>query len=543
MILKRKADLMSQKPIQKQSFLHGAAVLALATFIVKLIGFCYKIPLVRIIGNQGYTYFLTAYDIYSVMLTISTAGLPVAMSRLISQAQTLGSNAQIRRIYRASLYIFLTIGTIGSLGMLLFAKQLAIFMEAPDAWVCMLALAPAVLFICLISSFRGFFQGQSYMTPTAVSQVIEALCKLFLGLGLAWLLLKIGYSINVAAAGAILGVTSGTIFSAAYLSVQHRKASAQLSSHGDAPTQSMAQSMKSLLAIAVPITIGSAGLQIINLIDSKIVLGQLKNAAGFSQDAAETLRGIYGACQTLFNMPSAFVVPITVSVIPAITAHLTMKNRTGALKVEESSIRIMSLLALPCGAGLAVLSGPILQLLYNYSGDTLAAGAPLMAILGICVIFNCLVLLTNAIMQAHGNVKTPVINMLIGGLVKVVINYLLVGQPAVNITGAPIGTLVCYITITILNLVAMRRMMVRRPRVLSSMVKPLIATVIMAASAYLSYDLLALVLPSQTICCLGAIAIAVIIYGISVLLLRIITLDDCMLLPKGEKIAKLLKIR
>ena len=131
MILKRKADLMSQKPIQKQSFLHGAAVLALATFIVKLIGFCYKIPLVRIIGNQGYTYFLTAYDIYSVMLTISTAGLPVAMSRLISQAQTLGSNAQIRRIYRASLYIFLTIGTIGSLGMLLFAKQLAIFMEAP----------------------------------------------------------------------------------------------------------------------------------------------------------------------------------------------------------------------------------------------------------------------------------------------------------------------------------------------------------------------------------------------------------------------------
>ena len=166
-----------------------------------------------------------------------------------------------------------------------------------------------------------------------------------------------------------------------------------------------------------------------------------------------------------------------------------------------------------------------------------------MAILGICVIFNCLVLLTNAIMQAHGNVKTPVINMLIGGLVKVVINYLLVGQPAVNITGAPIGTLVCYITITILNLVAMRRMMVRRPRVLSSMVKPLIATVIMAASAYLSYDLLALVLPSQTICCLGAIAIAVIIYGISVLLLRIITLDDCMLLPKGEKIAKLLKIR
>ncbi len=533
---------MSQKPIQKQSFLHGAAILALATFVVKLIGFCYKIPLVRIIGNQGYTYFLTAYDIYSVMLTISTAGLPVAMSRMISEAQTLGSRAQIRRIYRASLYIFLTLGIIGSAGMLLFAKQLAVFMEAADAWYCMAALAPAILFICLISSFRGYFQGQSYMTPTAVSQIIEALCKLFLGLGLAWMLIKLGYDIEIAAAGAIIGVTTGIILSALYLAIQHRKSASLLNAQASEPTQTMQKTMKTLLAIAVPITIGAAGLQIINLIDSKIVLGQLKGAAGFSQDAAESLRGIYGACQTLFNMPSAFVVPITVSVIPSITAHLTMKNQTGALKVEESAVRIMSLMALPCGVGLAVLSGPILQMLYNYSGDDLAAGTPLMALLGICVFFNCIVLLTNAIMQAHGNVRAPVINMLIGGIVKVIINYLLVGQPAINITGAPIGTLTCYIVITTLNLMTMRRMMRRRPRVLAIVVKPLIASAIMGASALLSYDLLTRIISRQSICCLGAIVVAMCVYAVCVLLLRIITLDDCMLLPKGEKIAKLLKI-
>lgn len=535
---------MSEKNLKKQSFLHGAAILALATAIVKVIGAFYKIPMVRIIGNQGYTYFLAAYDIYSVLLTISTAGLPVAMSRMISEAQTLGNHAQIKRVYKASLYVFLTIGIIGSAGMLLFCKQLAAFMSAPNAWIAIAALGPAVLFVCIISSYRGFFQGQSMMTPTAVSQVIEALCKLFIGLALAWLVIRSGYGSEYAAGGAIAGVTIGIVLSFLYLFVQHRRATAALNRLADQkPSLSMTATMKTLLAIAIPITIGSAGLQIINLIDAKLVLGRLVSAAGYSQDAAEELRGIYGACQTLFNMPSAFITPITISVIPSITAHLTMKNRTGALKVEESAIRITALLALPCGIGLSVLAGPILQLLYSYEGDTLIVGTPLLAILGFCVLFNCLVLLTNAIMQAHGDVLTPVIHMLIGGVIKVILNYILVGQPGINITGAPIGTLTCYIVITVLNLIAMRRKMERTPRVLSTMVKPLLATAAMALAAYMSYDVLSTYLPSQSIACLGAICCAVAVYAVFVVVLRIITLDDCMLLPKGEKIAKILRIR
>ncbi len=535
---------MSEKNLKKQSFLHGAAILALATAIVKVIGACYKIPMVRIIGNQGYTYFLAAYDIYSVLLTISTAGLPVAMSRMISEAQTLGNHAQIKRIYKASLYVFLTIGIVGSAGMLLFCRQLASFMSAPNAWIAIAALAPAVLFVCVISSYRGFFQGQSMMTPTAVSQVIEALCKLFIGLALAWLIIRAGYDSEYAAGGAIAGVTIGIILSFLYLFVQHRRASAELTRLStQAPTQPLRATMKTLLGIAIPITIGSAGLQIINLIDAKLVLGRLVSAAGFSQDAAEELRGIYGACQTLFNMPSAFITPITISVIPAITAHLTMKNHQGALKVEESAIRIMALLALPCGVGLSVLAAPILKMLYGYTGETLQIGTPLMAILGPCVVFNCLVLLTNAIMQAHGDVVTPVVNMLIGGIVKVILNYLLVGRPSINITGAPIGTLTCYIVITALNLIMMRRRMEKIPRVLSTMVKPLLATAAMALAAYMAHDVLSTYLASSSIACLGAICCAVVVYAVFVVVLRIITLDDCMLLPKGEKIAKLLRIR
>lgn len=528
--------------MKKQSFLHGAAILALATFIVKLIGACYKIPLGNIIGDAGYGYFTTAYDIYSVLLTISTAGLPVAMSRMISEAQALGNHAQIKRIYKASLYVFLTIGIVGSGGMLLLCRQLASFMNSPNSWASIAALAPAVLFVCIISSYRGFFQGQSNMTPTSVSQVFEALCKLFIGLGAAWLVMKRTDDVVLAAGGAILGVTVGTVVSALYLGIKHKQASAYLSEQGGV-CKPMRVTIRQLLAIAIPITIGAAGLQLINLVDAKIVMSRLLGAVRLTQARADELKGIYNFCQTLFNLPAAFIVPITVSIIPSITSFLTMKNRRGAWQVEESAVRITALLGLPCGIGLAVLAAPILVLLRGYGAVQLATGKPILIVFGIAVIFNCLVLLTNAIMQAHGNVTTPLINMLIGGLVKVVVNYVLVSIPSLNIIGAPIGTFCCYITIITLNLVAMRKMLRGRcPRVLYTLGKPLLASLVMGGAAWAAAGLLGRLVESNTIICLGAILIACIVYAIMILALKIITLDDCMLLPKGEKIAKILKI-
>ncbi len=534
---------MNEQPIKKQSFLQGAAILALATAIVKVIGACYKIPLGNIIGDDGYGYFTTAYDIYSVLLTISTAGLPVAMSRMISESQALGNHAQIRQVYRASLYVFLTIGIVGSGGMLLLCRQLAVFMEQPNAWAAIAALAPAVLFVCIISSYRGFFQGQSNMTPTSVSQVFEALCKLFIGLGAAWLVMDRTGDVALAAGGAILGVTIGCIVSALYLGVKHRRAAAYLTARGGA-VKPMGVTVRQLLAIAIPITIGAAGLQLINLVDAKIVMAQLKGAVGFTQTEADNLKGIYNFCQTLFNLPAAFIVPITVSIIPSITGYLTVRDNRAALQVEESAVRITALLGLPCGVGLAVVAGPILQMLRGYGAGQLAIGRPILMIFGVAVIFNCLVLLTNAIMQAHGNVTTPLLDMLIGGIVKVVVNYVLVGIPSLNIIGAPIGTLCCYITILSLNLIFMRRMLRGDcPRALRTMAKPLAASLVMGAAAWACAGLLGRLVDSATIVCLGTIALACVVYAVLVVALRIITLEDCMLLPKGEKIAKLLRIR
>ena len=198
---------------KKQNFLQGTALLAMATAIVKVIGALYKIPLNAIIGAQGFGYFNTAYEIYNVLLMISTAGLPVAMSRMISQASSLNHYRQVRKIYSTARGIFLALGIAGTLLMTVFCRQLAAFQNQPDAWFAIGCLGPCCLLICLMSTFRGFFQGQSNMLPTSISQVLEAITKLIVGIAAAVILLKVTGEIPMAAGGAILGVTASCLVS------------------------------------------------------------------------------------------------------------------------------------------------------------------------------------------------------------------------------------------------------------------------------------------------------------------------------------------
>ena len=556
---------MNDQPIKKQTFLQGTAVLAMATVLVKLMGFLFKVPLNNIIGEDGFGYFNTAYDVYNVLLMISTTGLPVAMSRMISQAQTLGNHAQIKRIYRTSLYVFLTIGMVGSLGMLFFCRQLSVMVTTNEnSWAAIAALAPCVLLICLVSAYRGFFQGQSNMTPTSVSQIFEAVTRLVVGLGLAWLVMKLtgeAYvraqsivlasgetaqdygDITLAAGGAILGVTLGSLISVVYLHHKFRQSN-QILSLGGGTAKSTRSTMKELLSIAVPITLGSAGLQIINLFDTMIYMRRLTGALQWTEKMADSAKGVYNFCQTVFALPCSFIPTITIAVIPAITASLTRKDLAEAKATSESSVRTMALIAMPCAAGLFVMAEPVIRLLCStYTEDRIQLAATMLAILGLTVIFNSLVLLLNAIMQAHGDVVTPVVNMLIGGIIKIIVNYILVGQPNLNIVGAPIGTFICYISITALDLIAMKRHISARPAIFKNIIRPGLASAIMGAATFMVYRVLSNAISSWKLACLLSLAFAVVLYAVLVVFLRCLTYEDCMLLPKGEKIAKILRIR
>ena len=526
---------------KKQNFLQGTALLAMATMIVKLVGALYKVPLNAIIGEKGFGYFSTAYEIYNILLMISTAGLPVAMSRMISQASSLEHYGQVRQVYATARRIFLILGITGSVLMTAFCRPLANFWNQPDAWAAIGFLGPCVLLICIMSAYRGYFQGQSNMIPTAVSQVLEVVTKLIVGMIAAVAFLKATASISLAAGGAILGVTASCLVSAVYLFGCFRKSYRQLPEGTDTP-KSFSSTAKELLKIAVPITVSSTILSIITSLSSKIYMGRLLGS-GISQEAADTMRGVHEMTQTIYNMPCAFITPITVSIIPAITAQITLKKFKETRMTEESAIRVTGIFAMPCAVGLVCLAGPVTALLGGYTGEKLALATKMMTVLGISVVFNALVLVTTAIMQAHGNVNRPVINMLIGGVIKLIIVYVLTGNRAIGIVGTPIGTLTSYVVICILNVFSIRSLVADPPRMLVNLIRPLLASCIMGVAVWLSWWCLSMSgLTSRVLLAGIPIAVGGIIYVLAAIVLKVITKEDCMLLPKGEKIAKILKL-
>ncbi len=541
---------------QKQnSFFGGAAILAAGILIVKLIGMFYKIPLINIIGEAGAADFNNAYNIYAVLLTVSTAGLPVAVSKLVSEANALNRRNQVRRTFRLALVLFLTLGLISFLVMFFRADALAGMMNDSKAAAGIRALAPAVVCVGCLAALRGYSQGHSNMAPTSVSQIIEALCKLVVGLGLAFWLVKQGKDPDVAAAGAITGVTVGTVVALIYMVLDFFLSRGREDTHGTDRPDSAGSILANILKIAVPITLSSSMVGIVTVIDSSLVQGQLQSALNLTEKASRTLYGNYSGALNIYNLPTSLMAAITASVIPAVSAALARRDRRGAARITGSALRITALLSFPMGVGLFVLGTPIIRLLFP-SLNVEVAG-PLLSTLGIATPFVCMVLVCNSVLQAHGFINLPVIVMVLGGIVKIVNNYNLVG--AIGIAGAPVGNILCFGLALVLDLVVITRVIPNRPRLLPIFVKPAIASAIMGGAAWAVYGLLSRVLTAEQVNEAGqtirvvsrmgnalgiflAIAVAGVVYLVLVVAIRAISKDDLALMPKGDKLARLLRL-
>lgn len=533
---------------KKQSFVQGAAMLTAAVVIVKILGALYKIPLGNILGDEGTAHFGVAYNIYSLLLTISTAGLPVALSRMISEANALGRHMQVKRIFNVARTTFLIFGLAGTLVMMLLPNWLAEIMEDVEAAESIFILGPSVLLCCLMSAYRGYTQGLADMAPTSVSQVLEVLGKFVFGLALAWLFIRQALGLPRASAGAIAGVTIGSLMALVYIVHYKRKMEKRMTAPVAAPDvpQPGGQILLHLLKIGIPVTIGSAVLNVIALIDTKLILNRLQFGAGFSYLDSKVLYGVYFKVQTLFNLPSAFVVPLTVSAIPAIAAYIARKNHREAATVTGAAVKLCALLAMPMAVGMSVLSEPIMEVIYPGSNEQ---GATLLAILGIASFFVCLTMMTNAILQAYGYERMPVYTMPIGGLVKIALNWILIGNPNIGVKGAAISSLACYLVISVINIVAICVKIPERPSFVKIFSRPLISSVLMGAVAYGAYAVLGSALTGfggrlGTLLAMGgAIVLAVIAYAVLILLTKAISREELELVPKGDKIAKLLKIK
>lgn len=612
------------------TFFGGAAILAVGILVVKLIGMFYKIPLLNIIGEQGSADFNNAYNIYSVLLTISTAGLPVAVSKLVSEADALGRRNQVRRTFRLALALFLILGVLSFLVMFFGSEQLAGLMNDSMAAPGIRALAPAVICVGCLSAFRGYAQGHGNMTPTAVSQIIEALCKLTVGLGLAYWLVGHGADASHAAAGAITGVTVGTIVALAYMLMNFLITRSQEPQLADDRPDEPSTILKHLLMIAVPITISSSMVGIVTVIDTSLVQGQLQRALLENQDTwtlyqdfvdfaslkealsawqaalpdgsavsmslldqyaaqaealrdqqsaltdlqsaslelhaaleniSRTLYGNYSGALNIYNLPTSLMAAVTAAVIPAVSGALARRDRRGAGRITGSALRISALATCPMAVGLFVLGEPIMALIFPNLNPQLAG--PLLSTLGLATLFVCMMLVCNSVLQAHGFVSLPVIIMVAGGVVKIITNYNVVIQPTIGIYGAPMGNILCFALCMTLDLVVMSRVLPRRPRYIQVFVKPLAASALMGLGAWAVYGLMSKLFEATGIfmsadpvthevlglsrtgnaaATLLAILVAVVIYGVLVIALRAITKDDLMLMPKGEKIARMLHL-
>lgn len=556
---------------QKSTFFGGAAILAAGIAIVKLIGALYKIPIGNILGDEGNGHFSNAYVIYNLLLMVSTAGLPIALSKTISEAHTLGRRNQVNRIFRVALIAFFILGVVSFLVMFQFAGPLAKWQGDSLAVNAVRALAPACFFVCIISAFRGYAQGHSDMIPTSVSQIIEALGKLFIGVALAWYFMSINAGTEIAAAGAIFGVTAGAGIALIFLIISHNRRGVPGALESDDEPDSSGKILKRLLVIAIPITLGASVVPVTTWLDTYQVQNILRSV--MQAESAEYYKALnmvdpvvatYGAYQkaiNVFNLPSSFMVALTACIIPAISACWTKKDQVGVGRIAESSLRVGSLLALPAGIGLTAMAVPIMRLLYPITDH--AAADPCMAVLGIASIFVCLMFICNSILQASGFVNLPIVVMLIGCIAKLAVNNFLVRREGFGIVGAPVGTLVCYFIVAMVELIIIKRVIPKAPNYARIFVKPLIAAILMGVGVYATYGLLTRALINfsrfqsvaegsgatvlsglgNAIATMGCIGVGMIIYAVLIVSLKAISKEDLSLMPKGEKIAQILRLR
>ncbi|GAB1476035.1 polysaccharide biosynthesis protein [Bacillota bacterium] len=526
----------------KKSFLQGAFVLGIAGLIIKVMGAVFRIPLANIIGDTGMGYYQTAYPVYVLLLTLSTAGVPVAISRMVAERNALGNPREAYRVFKISFALLFAIGISSSAVLFFGAGFIVNSLGNPGAKLAMMSIAPALLFVPVMAAFRGFFQGMQNMNPTAVSQVIEQLFRVAVGLSAAVMLANT--SLEFAAAGASFGATAGSIAGLAAVSAVfflHKK-TIDKGAPGSGFKESTGKILLSILAIAVPITIGAAIMPIMNTIDVAIVIKRLA-ASGFTPDAANSLYGqLTGMAGPLINFPQVLTQAIAMSLVPAVAAAYKRRESEFLRYNVELGLRTAFLLGLPCALGLMVLAEPIMLMLYPAQKASAVSAAPSLLILAAGVVFLASVQTLTGVLQGIGKQLIPVKNLAVGAAVKVIMTYYLTAIPSINIRGAALGTVCAYVVAAALNFVAVRKYTGARLDVNMTVAKPLISGLTMAASVYVSYLALSFIFKSFTSGGMaGALATAIsIIIGAFVYILmliatRAVTSEELKLLPKGEK--------
>lgn len=563
---------MKLKKQSPQTFEQSAVILLASTIIVKLIGAVFKIPLQRLIGTLGFGYFSSAYDLFLPIYALSMAGLPIAVSRIVAENVAAERYKEAKKTFSVAQKAFLVTGFTGLIVILcaIFPYVKATTSDTQSAKyiaLCIAAVAPSILFCCLMSSFRGYYEGMRNMLPTAISDIIEALGKLVLGLGFAYTVLKLTGDVALAAAGALAGIMIGTVLSTLYLWLRQKIV-------GDPISENMLKSspdsrsgkvvLSCLLTIAIPVALSSLANNLTLIIDTFMIKLQLKNIMESSYDVIASmyanaiadynatakqllsadnmptfLYGIRGEAYTLYNLIPTLTTTLGIGAIPVLTTAW-VKNEKSAIKSNiEKILRTTAIIAIPAGIGVLSISPYLMDLLY---GDVASVeiGSIMLRILGVAAIFSGISVPITSMLQAIGKPFVPLFNIAVGAVLKIIVNILLVGQPRINIIGAPVGTTVCYFYIFVSNMICLIKYSHIVPDFKSTLIKPLISGIGCGIAAFFVSKWLNAVGMSAVIITAVSIAVAVVVYFSLIFALKTLTEEDVKDFPKGEKIAALL---
>lgn len=502
-------DVHEDRTNSDNRFAAGIAVLTVSNLVTKALGLVFKIPMNRLMGDTAMGYYNAAYSIFAFFYMLSTAGIPVALSILVARAQAEEGETQRKRVFCTALCLLSAIGTIGTIILVRHARRLAETIGAPPAAWCMVVIAPTLFFICIASTLRGYFQGVSYMLPTAVSQLVETIGKVGIGIACGVYAIAQGFSPAITAAYAVSGLTIGSALGMLYLVVMcciHKEAPKP----DRAPPQPYRRILAAFAAIAVPVTISSSVMSLTNMIDTALIQ-RLLQSSGMTQEAATAAYGNYTSLAVpLFNLPPVLVYPIAYAIVPRITGCKAAGEYDTLRETVLAAIKIAVWIGLPCALGLSVLSKPILAMLY--CTDSAQIAAPLLTVLAPSSFFVCLLAVTNSVLQATGKAYLPVIAMATGAGIKIAASIALI--PRLGIIASPIGTLLCYVVVSIIGLCA-TKYEIRKSGDCASFLKivsrPFVVACVAISGAYGLHRLLSPYLPHPLVLCL-AIGLAVAVY-------------------------------
>jgi stage V sporulation protein B len=547
----------------QKGFVAGAAILGGMGIISKIFGAVYTIITTNVVGTIGMAHYMTAFPVYTFLLAISSAGLPVAISKMVAERVTLLDYKAAHMVFRTAIKAMVFIGFLTTVVMIGFSRSIANALGRPEAYLTIMCIAPSLFFVAILSAYRGYFQGMQRMAPTAFSQIIEQIVKLGAGLLLAFMWIPKGPEYG--AAGAILGITVSEVFAFLYLLFLYnrRKVRMQENIRHSVRSRLRVRLGNKLFILAMPIIIGACAMPLVQMADTAIISNTLlgmKSIVLFGNEIVNTgadmwskvvdsLYGLTGYVNPIINMPAVFSTALAMSLVPAISASKVEGDDYGVANKAGVGLKLAMLIGLPCAAGLYLLATPIINLLYaglsNANADPalqhlhlLSTTGNLLGIMALGVFFLTILQTMTGILQGLGKTYVPVINLFIGIGVKIAVSLIFIRMPEVNIQGAFIGTVACYAVAAVLDVACVVHYTRMRIKVMDNFIKPLLA----AGTMSLIVHFIMPDGPTQSyprLITLATVALAIVLYIVFIFLFGALNETDLKYIPGGRKLAKL----